>query len=189
MEKMFEQQGQRMEGLLFKQEWRISMPEDTLLTTAKRTQTKTQSLGEMFERKLTHVGEAQTAKRNEEIKRLEEKIDKMATDRNNDMNRLPAEKDEAQVGGCKPTRMILGYDGNLSREELLVRSRGFLKTLGNDKEMTFDPYAPWKFGDVCKVRCKDGFLSQVLWAARKNIEDGASATAPKWATEERSPRK
>lgn len=67
------------------------------------------------------------------------------------MHRPLAEKDDQQLGGSKPTHMILGYDGNLSRDELVAGSCGFLKTPVNDKELTLGPYAPRMFGQVCRA--------------------------------------
>lgn len=166
MERMFEKQGQRTEGLLIQQDRMISMLGDTLLTTAKRMQTRMQSLGEVFERKLTHIGDARTAKRNEDIKRVE--------DRQTCCGQELRGAQAARREGRPAARWFEGHPHNrgLRRQPLQgrvgVQMPRFLEdNSGHDKEITLDPHAPRKFGQICKVRCKDGFLSQLEWAARQ----------------------
>lgn len=83
----------------------------------------------------------------------------LGRDRNTETHRPPAEKEDSQLSGWKPTLVILEYGGNLSRGELVARSHGFLNTLGNDK-------------------CKGGFLSQVAWVVRKKVENWGGRDGP-----------
>lgn len=80
-----------------------------------------------------------------------------------------AAENSGGVGAWKPQHMILGHDTNLSRDEAVRRARKFLSGIGPERDYTVDPYAPWKFGQIVRVRCCEGYLQMVVFAARKKI--------------------
>lgn len=61
----------------------ITMLEDTMLSTARRTQSKMQSLQGVFDKKLTIMDEAQRLRRDEAIRRLGARIDDIVAGKGN----------------------------------------------------------------------------------------------------------
>lgn len=147
----------------------------------KRTESKLQSLEKMLE-KAPIVDVAQNHKRGEDINMLEDKLDTRVAARLGYVQKHQREPGGSTASVWRPTHMILGYEGNLSRDEVVAWSRAFLEGIGNDKGLCLDPYPLQKSGQICTIRLKDGSLTQVVWAARKKLEAGTGPKGRKLAT-------
>lgn len=49
------------------------------------------------------------------------------------------------------------------------------------------PYAPKVYGEICKIKVQDDYVTQICWDIARSIEQQTGSTRPTWSDVERRP--
>lgn len=206
MKTMFDNHGDRMEGMFRGLDNRMSSIEEVLVSSTARAQQRIRDLEATMRYDIARNNEKQEQRFGEEIKRiemkmeaavppqrelqqLEERLKKLEVGEKAGQNPGKNQNDTESKGGWRPQAVILGeWPEGTSRDTIVAARRAWVETLPQTtRAALLEPFAPRPSGRIAKVTVQPWRAQEIGWQLQHRLQGEKRVMPPRDAAVERSP--
>lgn len=128
----------------------------------------------------------------ENMKGIEERLQRLELNERDSGKVEAKEKVETNANDnsqWRPKHIILGgWPPMTTKAQIEKEARDWLRRQnGEMKARCLQPYAPKKFGEICKIKVQEGYVTKIGWDIARSIERQLDSTRPTSSDVERSP--